>query len=213
MNSSSQLNSPYKEQIIQAEMRKTFVDTTPNKISIPNILSKKIYEELEQSLQSQQPEKMKIPDRYSFSSLQATKETIQLFQSDEVLDLIEHITGKRIKNISLTIKKYTHRDYTLLHEDKNPQEKTEFFLVIAPKSWQNAWGGNKIYRDTNGNAVIFTPAPNTLNIIQKSSHDNSFIQYINHLATNQSIIYIEGTLTINKLETPHDELTSRTFSS
>ncbi len=193
MNAVSQINQEYKKQITQAEMRKVFIDTTPNKISIPNILQKKIYEKLEQSLQSQPSEKTKIPDRHSFATLQATKETIQLLQSDEFLDLLEHCTGKRITNIALTIRKYNHRDYILLDNDKNNQERTEFFLVISPKSWQSIWGGNKIYRDTNGKAIIFIPTPNTLNIIQKPPHNNSFIQYINHLATDQSIIYIEGT--------------------
>ncbi|MBX4211911.1 hypothetical protein KW787_00445 [Candidatus Pacearchaeota archaeon] len=174
------LNSEVKEQ-----MKQSFREN--GMIKLPNFLTRDVHNKLLEDIKKQEGKGEKVPDRFSFRQYNQIKIVKDL--SKQLSELISAIIGKTVK-MQFNIRGYGHRDYTLIHDSELSGKKIEFFYVISPP-WDSAWGGNKVYTGSD-EPLVFAPEDNSFCLVDKRKDMNSFIQYINHRAGNNSYIILEG---------------------
>ncbi len=134
----------------------------------------------------------KIPDRYSYTMIDdITFENI--FNGDKFKEFLGDVIGKKVGKINLKVKKFSWKDYTLVHDDEAGKEETRFFFIIAYK-WENEFGGQIVYITENGlgNPLVFPIVGNSFCIIRKRKDMHSFVKYVNNLAGKNSFVVVEG---------------------
>ena len=123
---------------------------------------------------------------------------IHLFNSEEFLDFVERLIGKKIGKAKIKIKKFRHKDYTLLHDEEMKKEKEkrlEFFFFIC-EDWNFLYGGNKIFviGEKNEKTFVFTPSGNSFSLVNKDKNIKEFVQYVKHFARDREFVIVEGWL-------------------
>jgi|GEM_PF-4081416 len=78
-----------------------------------------------------------------------------------------------IKNLDLSIVKFEHKDYILIHEKK---QKT--FILDLTQQWSDAFGGQTVFSNMKGENIIINQKFNSLILSDDKRH--MFIKYINN---------------------------------
>ena len=202
------INKIYLDPTVQSQIRKVFQKSKVARID--NFLNNKEYNKIKKLANKLKFSHTKIPDKYSFSV--ANSKEMQTLFAKEITPFIQNIAKAKPGHIeikkslsrrsglldaqdrlsNLDIKKFSHRDYTLLHDEEKSKvpKRVEFFFFISP-DWNPLHGGNKVYVK-KGRSLIFPPKANSLVIVEIDSKTNSFLQYINHKVKKKSFIIIEG---------------------
>lgn len=184
------INSIYLDKNNLKEIEREF--SKAKMVRLDGFIEENLYEKLKKEVKKSLAHEKKIPDKFSFSSLEISRLTKQILDSEEMNYILENITCEKIKSVKIEARKFSHKDYTLLHDsEESSNSQIEFFLFIS-ESWNPSWGGNKVYLK-KGKSFIFPPRGNSLIIVKKDRQTNSFVQYINHLAGNNFETIIEGT--------------------
>ena len=184
------INEIYLNKEIIKQVRENFRQSEEI-IVLTEFLKKRECEKIKKRARKLSGEKIIIPDKFSYFKI-CDKEVNEIFNSDEFLKFISGIITKGVKVKETSIRKFGHRDYTLLHDDSNTQEGYEFFFFISD-NWSHSFGGCKVYVDTQGkkDSLIFIPENNKFCLI-KCKNRRGFMKYVNHLAEDREIILVEG---------------------
>jgi len=85
------------------------------------------------------------------------------------------------------------KDYTLLH-DLDMQKPGIDIIIDLAEDWQEKWGGSVYYVDGTGNFTKMPIKANTLILVKRTSGNNRFIKYVNHLAGTRKRSLLIGSL-------------------
>lgn len=151
-------------------------------VKLESFLISKNYIELEKKLTKLKTIHNKIPDKFSFSSF------VKIPNEEQgLLGFLEEVIGK-VKTVE--IKKFSHRDYTILHDDlKMEKGRKVYFFICA--NWKAEFGGNLVFVREKKDNFFVTPLGNSLVLIDKEKDTKEFVQYVNHLAGKNRFIIVE----------------------
>lgn len=175
------INQIYLNDAVLKELKSQF---RKNKVlKLDSFLVEEDYLAMKKSLGSSKMIHNKVPDTFSFSSVLRVKDLV----SWEFLDFLESVIGTVT---TVEIKTFSHRDYTLLHDDvKRVKEKKAYFFLCD--SWDELYGGNIVFvRERNDNFYI-APFGNSLVFVDKEKSTKEFVQYVNHRARKKSFMVVE----------------------
>lgn len=181
------INQAYLTNAVIKQMKEAFASQGVLKLN--DFFDNPFYLNFSQKLWKAESEHTEIPDKYSYNKIN-NGILRGLFSDESFFELLNKILGKKAKKVEINIRKFGHKNYTLLHDEEIIDRDTEFFFIISGK-WEANWGGNKVYSSGEGEALVFLPEGNVFCLIN-SRNRQSFVKYINHHAGKESFILIEG---------------------
>lgn len=176
----------YQNKKILEEIKKEFKKY--NIIKLESFFNKSFYEALKEESESLKFKHKKVANQFSYSTTSQENKIRKLLSSEQFSSFIKFITGKSLS--SLEIKKFGHKDYTLLHDSESQSEGIKAFIFICEK-WEPDLGGNFVFTKSTGQTFYITPMENSISIVNKQKDWKEFIQYVNHLSEQREIIVIE----------------------
>lgn len=135
--------------------------------------------------------KSDFPNKFSYSYSKIPKNILQLFFDDSFLSFIEKISGRKL-SIDLSLRKFEHRNYTLLH-DELKKDKGLIFMLFFTDNWKDEFGGMKIF-ELKKEKIIVSPKQNSFFLVNLKQETRSFVKYVNNLAKKNFYYVIEGNL-------------------
>lgn len=176
------INKVYLDENVLKSMGEFFSEN--GFLVLSDFFEKECYEQTETSLESSGERKI-IPDKYSYGELESA-------ESEEVHSFIRKIAGEEDLKFKTEVKKFGHRDFTLLHDSETVGERYEFFIFVCDE-WDSEWGGMKVYADSSdSDPLVFLPIGNTFCLVRKGEDMGSFIKYINNHAGENKFVLVEG---------------------
>lgn len=161
-------------------------------VKLDYFLESKEYNKLKKSVKKIRFFQKKAPDTFSYSTSKSNPDISKLLNIKEIKNFIKQIAGDNYNLSNLSIKKFKHRDYSIMHDSGKIEKGLEFIFFLC-ENWNPMWGGNKVYVK-NEKTFLFTPKGNSFILINNKKFSKTFTQYINHLANKNSIILINGEL-------------------
>lgn len=185
-----QLNPLYLQEETLKQLQESFKQSHPQILHLPHFLTMSCYESLLKEAERAQGTHRRIADRYARTEISSFKDVF-FIESQEFLNWLSLITGKKIKKVTHKIYQYTHKDYVLLHDSETIGARCEFFILLMPH-WDNRWGGHTVYVAQEQEPLVFPLEGNSFSIINKEKDRHKFIQYINHYVGKEKLTIIEG---------------------
>lgn len=176
----------YKNENILSEIKKEFIKN--DIIKLESFFLKSFYDVLKEESENLKFKHKKIPDRFSYSESEKKDKIKSLLDTKDFQNFIHFITGKKISSFS--VRKFSHRDYTILHDEESKIQKTKLLIFICEK-WEPDLGGNFVFTKSDGKTFYITPMENSLAIINEQKDWREFVQYVNHLSNQREIIVID----------------------
>jgi hypothetical protein len=120
-----------------------------------------------------------VPHSHSYDVASASFLPLDVLQA-----YLEHIVGP-LQRTDAKLYRFTHRDYTILHDDK-PKDVIEL-LITFTEAISDA-GGLLVYRNELGDASVITPRNNQIAIVRTGARKR-FVQYLNHHIGNKNLTF------------------------
>ena len=140
-----------------------------------------------QHLQRSHYQQRYVPDRYNYAAADhiGSLQTIQEVFQDPVFSLwLEEVTGKKSNACQISVVRFAHRDYTVIHDSEIPEEG--LLLIYDPtRPWSSEAGGYEICTVPNKDPLVIQPKENTLTIVWMNKETRMFTKYCNHLSQNK----------------------------
>lgn len=114
----------------------------------------------------------------------------QVFSSTEMKEWLGHIVGNKVQKVSLSVRQFSHRDFTLVH-DVQEGGKAGFFFIFAGM-WDVAWGGTLTVNRGALPALEVGLKGNRLFLMRSRAGWHPFVQYVNHLAGKERFVIVQG---------------------
>lgn len=173
------INSLYKEVRVIAQMKEALEQQ--GVLLLPEFVDEKSYQDMLSRIRKTKGEKNYSPAKFSFSELNIK---FDFLKSKELASFVRIVTGRQLSE-DFELMKFSHKDFTLLHDDFVGKNGFDIYFFIMENEWDASWGGNLVYsgKDTK----IITPQPNSLVIVKKKSDMQPFIKYINNFAKKEWI--------------------------
>lgn len=186
------INKSYTDKEILVQIKDAFSEN--GFVRLESFINENEYGEISNKIECANSELKKVPDRYSYSLIDNI-EVEGAFNSNMFKEFLSKLIGKKIGKISLKVKRFGWKDYTLVHDDEAGKEENRFFFVIADR-WNVEWGGQVVYLTKNGlgSPLVFPIAGNSFCIIRKKKDMHSFVKYVNNLAGKNSFVVVESFL-------------------
>lgn len=121
-----------------------------------------------------------IANKYRYSQIDLISNP--LFKNQ--FEKLNQVVGKNLKSIKL--KKFSHRDFTLLDENENNQ----LILIHDLNDFEYDWGGYHFFQSYSEALFDVPIEKDNTSIIQKSSDMFYFVKYVNSFS-NGSRIFLE----------------------
>lgn len=118
-----------------------------------------------------------VPNKYSYSQIDLSKNEL-LIQAFEKLN---QLVGKKLNSIK--IKKFEHRDFTLLEEN----EKNQLILFHDLNDFDSDWGGYHYFQSYSEPLFDVPIEKNNTTIVKKSNDMFYFIKYINSFSKGSRV--------------------------
>ncbi len=185
----------YQDKEVLSELQRTWNETTPSRLLLSDFLDEQLYRTILHELKEAHFEEKKIADRYSYGLFIGENSLSDALSSNAFLTFLQNVTGSKYKQLKIEIRKYSWKDYTLLHDAESKKSKIEFFFFLPSVSeWDYFWGGTKIYQTEGGEGqpLVFIPTHNTLGLVDTSKNALGFTQYLNHYVGDEYVIVVEG---------------------
>lgn len=167
---------------IKAEFEKS------NILKLEAFFNQSFYEDLKAEIENLKFRHKKAADKYSFSESTEIEKIKPFLENPEMSFFLKNLTSKKISDIK--VKKFSHKDYTLLHDSEISAEQTKALIFICEK-WPPDLGGNFVFTKSDGKTFYITPMENTLSLVKKKKDWKEFVQYINHQSSQRQIFVIE----------------------
>ena len=172
------INPLYRNKMIIKEMQQEFKRSHVLKLENFYISPEKI----EKKIKKIKFHREYIPTEYSFE-----KGNILPIDEKELKNFLSLFFKKEGK---ITIKKYGHKDYTLLSDKE--KKKIGVCIIDFTKGWKKEAGGYTSFIKKNEERVRVYPKYNTCTLIE-TRNKRSFVKYVNCLSKKKRVI-IEGTV-------------------
>lgn len=172
------INKIYLERENFNEMKKIYSQTRV--LVLDNFFEDLVYKKLLKLIDIKGYKKYRA-DKYSYEEIE---NEISDFFGSEFEEFLEGITEK--KGFKLSFKKFSWKDYTLIHDEEG-KDGVDFFFFVSD-SWKDEWGGYKVY--TAEEPMIFSVQSNRLCIIDRNGL-NDFVKYVNNKAEG-CFVLVEG---------------------
>ena len=137
-------------------------------------------EKIEKEIKKIKFQKRYLPTEYSF------EEGNKLPIDEKELKRFLSLFFKR--EIKLTIKRYYHKDYTLLNDKE--KKKDGICIIDFTKEWKKEAGGYTSFIKDDNEVIRVYPEYNVCTLI-KSKNKKSFVKYINCLSKKKRVL-VEG---------------------
>lgn len=111
--------------------------------------------------------------------------------SREFEEFCSLIAGKKRTLHERSNRKFSHRDFTLIH-DEAKQSKRLVAIYVACKGWDEGWGGQSVFTKGDGNPFVFPVANNSLVLIECGKDDYEFTKYVNNHAKKNTFLQIKS---------------------
>ncbi len=162
-------------------------------VRLDDFLEKSNYNELLKDVLKLKFIKSNFPNKFSYSSSKIQKNILKMFLDNSFLAFVEKISRNKINNIDLNLRKFSHRDYVLLHDSLKKEKGVIFLLFLFKGEWKPEFGGKRVFELTKEEIVV-EPKKNSLFIVNLERKTRSFVKYINNFAGKNSFFVIEGKL-------------------
>ncbi|MEK6910914.1 MAG: hypothetical protein AABW82_04005 [Nanoarchaeota archaeon] len=184
------INKSYTDKEIVVQIKDAFSEN--GFVRLESFIDVNEYGNLNSRINDEEGEIAKIPDRYSYSLID-NLEVEGLFASDKFNEFLGKVIGKKVGKMTLSVKRFGWKDYTLVHDDEAGKEEIRFFFILTDK-WNVEWGGNIVYLtdDGEGQPIVFPITGNSFCIVKKRKDMHSFVKYVNNLAGKNSFVVVEG---------------------
>lgn len=158
-------------------------------IQLSDFLTQSFFSQCLASVQKSSFTKKYVPDRFSFSEAKIPAEISKLLTSKQFADFVSSIVGKKLSLKNLKILSFSHKDYTLLHD--NLKGYSGFDLVFDFNTIDESCGGFTSYVRNGQEVVRIVPIANALTLIKRRKDMLSFVKYVNH-RSEKSRIFIHS---------------------
>jgi len=116
---------------------------------------------------------------------------MEFFRSKDFLEYIEKIVGFNINYKSINISKYSHKDFTLIHDDFQEKEDVVDVIFDLSDSLSENMGGILTYATKEEEIFYLESGFNSLSILYKPETVVSYLKYINNLSKGKKILRFE----------------------
>jgi len=192
LNFDKSINPLYLYEAVQDQIKAGFMSSSPKLTLLADFLVKSAQVELQKSLSSSKKSKIFVPHKYSFEQIDFHSD---LLSSKEFLHFVRLVTGLKLSKSRVSVSKFDHGAYSLLHDDLDSSERIIFFYILGSKSWKPEFGGQTIltYGDER-DPIVFEPKDNSLAIVRVPKGMRNFVKYIKHFAGKNEFVKFEGVL-------------------
>lgn len=156
-----------------------------NFVLLDSFFDSSFYEKIKKESAREEFKKKFVYNKYSFLEMQS-KKIEKDFLSAQFIEFLEEVLNLKIKNFEISIRKFGHGDYTLLHDSEKEKSKIGFLFFICD-DWNLNFGGNVFYKEKN---LIVNPKENRFFVMKKSSR--KFVKYLNNKCGKKNFVLIEG---------------------
>lgn len=134
--------------------------------------------------------KLEILNEKELYNLEIIK-LVEFFKSKEFLEYLEKITDFEIQFKSLKVKKYSHKDFTILHDNLKKEDLLEVYFDLT-SNWKEEMGGTLTFTTREEEVFYLEPLCNALTILFKPEQVMKYLKYINNKAKENYILRIEA---------------------
>ncbi len=123
-----------------------------------------------------------VPDQYSFS----TRAHVPV--QDTVCAFVQVLTGK--VPLDAGSRRFSHRDFTLMHDEAD--EPAGILGLLFLEDFPEEWGGSVVFMRKGEMLARFTPARNTLLVVERKRGVKDFVHYVNHRAGKRVLTIVSA---------------------
>ena len=171
------INKIYLEEEVQEQIRETL--EKEEAVQLREFLEPKVYQSLKKELEKKKYKKEYSPLERSYSTTNV--------EQNQLISEIEQILVKKAK--SAKVEKYRKGDYTLLSDED--QEEEIIAILDFSENWPEEVGGEHIFLEEGKELIRIPPQTNTLSIITIKNKMRHFLNYINHKANSNKLLFIK----------------------
>lgn len=195
MEFASALNALYRYDAVVDQARASFKASKPQVLLLTDFLAKPVYDALVKEVAKIKGAEMYVPHEYRFETLSLPDVIRDFFSSLHFKQFLTHITGVRIKDITVSARRFSHQRFSLMYDDAESGERVLFFYTLAPAHWKSTWGGSTIFSFGDKRApATFEVKGNSLAIIRVPKGMRDFVKYVNHFSAKNSFVKVDGVL-------------------
>jgi hypothetical protein len=132
-----------------------------------------------------------LADQHSYS-LVSPASFQNVFGWKEMHEWLGNVLGIRARKISLSVRQFSHRDFTLVH-DVQEHGVAQFFFIFSGR-WDAEWGGTLTVNRGEVPALEVGLKGNRLFVMRSCAEWLPFVQYVNHLAGKERFVIVQGTI-------------------
>lgn len=116
----------------------------------------------------------------------------EYFKSKQFQEFIEELTGFELELENISIKKFTHKSYELIHDSKITDSMLiDVYLFLSEDEFEDSMGGYKVYTTFDEELLYLTPKDNNLTCVFRDQKLRQYTKYINSLAKDKKYIEVK----------------------
>lgn len=163
--------------------------------SVPSIVlhdffQKECYEQLKKTVHQEQFQQKRHPILYLYHEASPTYVNEGL-NATEMRNFLQKILNRKIKKITGTLESFGWKEYVILNDDAVEKAGIDLFFGLSD-GWDESAGGNIVYVDGSGEYTKTLVTGNMLVIVERKQGVQKFVQYVNHRAGEQKLVFIKA---------------------
>ena len=194
------LNPIYLQEETMQALKKAFTEQDIPHIQLQDFFTPEKAKTILQHFQRAHYQQQYVPDKYNYARADqlGSLATVQEVFQDLLMKLwLEEITGKKSTASQINILRFTHGDYTLIHDSETPEEG--ILLIYDPVTpWPIEAGGYDVFTLPEKDPLVIQPQANTLTIIAITKETRQFTKYVNSLCRDKKRYCLKGNYTSKK---------------
>ncbi|MBS3144629.1 hypothetical protein J4208_03515 [Candidatus Woesearchaeota archaeon] len=188
------LNPIYLQEETMQALKKAFTEQDIPHIQLQDFFTPEKAKTILQHFQRAHYQQQYVPDKYNYAVADqlGSLATVQEVFQDPLMSLwLEEITGKKSTASQVSILRFTHGDYTLMHDSETPEEG--ILLVYDPVTpWSVEAGGYEVFTLPEKDPLVIQPQQNTLTIVCITKETRNFTKYVNSLCGDRKRYCLQG---------------------
>lgn len=123
---------------------------------------------------------------------------VEYLKSKQFQEYIESILGFSLDFQELTIRKFKHKSYELIHDSKITDSLLiDVYLFLTIDEFDENTGGQKVYTTFDEELLYLTPQDNVLTCVFRDEQLRQYTKYINSFAKDKQYIEVKLTYEIS----------------
>ncbi|GEM_PF-1642205 len=186
------VNGLYCYSGVLEQARANFMASHPKMIFFKEFFSRTFSENVWKKLSAEKGRRIYQAEKFSYEALDVPIELEDFAKSEFFIDFLQIILGKKIKEVSLEARRFSHKDYVLINGENFAGKRVDFFFLFCDNGWEEKFGGYTAYSKKDGEPIIFPVVNNSLAIISVEKDMEEFVKYIKHFAGGKKLVKIGG---------------------